>query len=110
MRCVFVALLALACGSAPEPCLDATAGPERVRLVVQDDGCAIGNPVAAWNACGMQLNAWSDDAECNHLAEFACADGMSATIIAENDWNSGRILYQRGGERPCVTEVTFSAL
>ncbi len=95
------------CGDVPVPCEPATATVSRSRLreVIRNE-CGLPSFSAGDLHCDTLINEWSDDSECNHAAEYVCANELRLVVIVENDWTSGRYTFTRA-EPPCVTEVAF---
>jgi hypothetical protein len=56
------------------------------------------------NGCETLLNGWADDAECNHLAQYRCGNGLFLTIAYENDWTGATLTFRRPSE--CESSAT----
>ena len=89
------------------PCQPATATESysKLREVVRDE-CRLANYSPVLLHCDTLINEWSDDTECNHSAEYICANRLWLVVVVENDWTSGRYTFTRA-DPPCVTEVAF---
>lgn len=79
-----------------------------MREVVRDE-CELAPYSMTVLRCSTLINEWSNDSECNHAAEYLCANGLRMVVVVENDWTSGRYTFTRA-EPQCVTEVAFDVI